>query len=365
MSFTCLDDPRRPAALALALALALAPGAARAQDDADGEQPPGSIDAIDAEFARKLRELEADRLRQIAALVQRSEGAAATSALETYLRGVIGAGLFEQGEPVAERVLSDGAPSTVSRYLAEVVNILGEAERGAFEESLESIVRASTAAEAETEQDGEAARQALSPASRMALLDTYYQRLVQAGQFEVARRAFQQIASSQKDGAEPAIASYLANRIGQLDMIGRPAPAFGGHDVDGHFIRLEDAAGETVLLVFWATWHRPGAEQIAWMKQEYARYQSKGLKIIGVNLDAMAGGGRPMAEVLPDVRRYILEYSIPWPNIVNAPGEGDIASAFGVTEIPANVLIGQDGRIVNLDLNVANFSDAIDAALAQ
>ena len=365
MCFKSRDETRRFAAISFSLALTLAPVVSRAQDDARDEESAGSIEAIDAEFARKLRELEADRLRQIADLAQRSEGPAATSALETYFRGAIGAGLFEEAEPVAERVLKDGAPSTVSRYLAEVVNILGEAERGAFEESLESIVRASTSAEAQAEAEGEAARRALSPASRMALLDTYYQRLVQAGQFEVARRAFQQIASSQRDGAEPAIASYLDNRIAQLDMIGRPAPAFEGHDVDGDFIRLEDVAGQTVLLVFWATWHRPGAEQIAWMKQEYARYRSQGLKIIGVNLDAMAGGGRPMVEILPDVRRYILEYSIPWPNVVNAPGEGDIAASYGVTEIPANVLIGKDGRIVNLDLGVSSFADAIDAALEE
>ncbi|QDV33969.1 peroxiredoxin family protein [Tautonia plasticadhaerens] len=349
---------RRLAALLILLLCPTTGGAQHATGDASDP-----IGAIDAEFAEKFRGLERERLSRLAELAGTSEGPQAVRAYETYFRSALGAGLYQEAEPVAQQLLSDGAPSPVVRYLAEVANVMAEADRGDFEQSFQSIITAAQAGRDANDDEAALARQALPASARLSLLDTYYQRLVQAGQYEIARKAFDTIKRNAHEGGEPSVVEYLDHRIRQLDMIGRPAPSFEGHDVDGRLVRLGDYAGKPVLLVFWATWHRPNVEQVAWMKEAIGPYRDKGLQIIGVNLDSMSEANRPIAEVAPEVRRYVLEYNIPWPNIINTRGDGDISDAYGVTEIPANVLIGRDGLISALDLSQSTFAREVDKAM--
>ncbi len=68
-----------------------------------------------------------------------------------------------------------------------------------------------------------------------------------------------------------------------------------------------------------------------------------------MNLDASQEGVSPDA-VLPSVRRFLVEHNIGWPNLMNLPGARDFAKAYSVTEIPTNVLIGRDGKVVRLDV---------------
>ncbi|MEW4568379.1 TlpA disulfide reductase family protein [Tautonia sp. JC769] len=348
--------PARRLAVTLVL---LAPAAGWSQQSEPAETDP--IEAINAEFNRKYRELERERLEQLAALAEQTAPEKAGPIYETYFRDALGAGLYQDAEPVAERLLSGQPPTAVVRYLAEVINIMAEADRGDFEKSLESLLGAVEAGKDADEAD--LARVALPVAARLSLLDAYYQRLVQAGAYEIARKAFEMVQQSAQEGNEPAILDYLSNRIQQLDMIGRPAPSFQGSDVDGRLVRLEDFEGKPILLVFWATWYRPNAEQVAWMKEAYSEYRARGLQIVGVNLDALANGGQPVEEVIPEVRRYVLDYNIGWPNLINIPGEKDIAQAYVVSEIPANVLIDAEGRISALDLNRSSFSEEVEKVL--
>jgi hypothetical protein len=79
----------------------------------------------------------------------------------------------------------------------------------------------------------------------------------------------------------------------------------------------------------------------------------------------MQDGGVPAASVMPNVRRFLLDYNVTWPNLINGPGEADHARAFGVTDIPANVLIGRDGTILQLDLKGANLEASVAKALGR
>jgi hypothetical protein len=62
---------------------------------------------------------------------------------------------------------------------------------------------------------------------------------------------------------------------------------------------------------------------------------------------------------MPNVRRFLIDHNVRWPNLVNGEGPRDYAAAYGVTEIPANVLIGRDGKVVHLDLSRKNLADVI------
>ena len=344
-----------------ALILLLAPSSGLAQPATPAGTDP--IEAIDSEFDQKFRELERQRLDQLAQLASRSDGALATRVYETYFRSTLGSGLFREAEPIAERVLGESAASPVVHYLAQLVNIMAEADRGDFEASLQSIVAAMSAGKSPEQANEELSQRSLPVSARLSLLDTYHQRLVQAGQYDIALKAFTAIRKNGEEGGDPAVLTYLTNRIKQLEMVGKPAPVFQGVDVDGQPIRLEDFKGKPVLLVFWATWHQPNVEQVAWLKESLASYGDKGLQIIGVDLDSLANESRPIEELIPEIRRYVLEHNVSWPILVDAAGAGSIATAYGVSEIPANVLINRDGEIAAIDLNRANFDQEVDKVL--
>ena len=60
-------------------------------------------------------------------------------------------------------------------------------------------------------------------------------------------------------------------------------------------------------------------------------------------MDVSQNGGQKLETVLPNIRRFLLDYNVPWPTLVNGSGDRDYAKAYGVADIPANVLIGRDG----------------------
>ena len=63
---------------------------------------------------------------------------------------------------------------------------------------------------------------------------------------------------------------------------------------------------------------------------------------------------------MPNIRRFLFDHNVRWPNLVNGEGVHDYARAYGVAEIPSNVLIGRDGTVIHLDLSRKN----LDAVIA-
>jgi len=196
----------------------------------------------------------------------------------------------------------------------------------------------------------------------MVLADAYYQRLLQAGRFDIARKAFELIKANTDDTV---IEQYVTGRLRQLDFIGKPAPLIEGTDVDGKAVRMEGFKGDVILVVFWATWYVPGAEDVAWLDRVYETYKGRGFRILGVNLDASQDGGQKLEAVMPNIKRFLIDHNVRWPNLVNQPGDRDYAKAYGVTEVPANVLIGRDGTVIYLDLTRSNLESVVAKALGR
>jgi hypothetical protein len=61
----------------------------------------------------------------------------------------------------------------------------------------------------------------------------------------------------------------------------------------------------------------------------------------------------------------LLDYNVPWPTLVNGSGDRDYAKAYGVADIPANVLIGRDGNVVQVDVSRRNLETALTRWLGQ
>ena len=68
---------------------------------------------------------------------------------------------------------------------------------------------------------------------------------------------------------------------------------------------------------------------------------------------------------MPNIRRFLLDHNVTWPNLINGPGDRDYAGAYGVTQIPANVLIGRDGTVIHLDLTRSNLEAAVEKAVGR
>jgi thiol-disulfide isomerase/thioredoxin len=103
----------------------------------------------------------------------------------------------------------------------------------------------------------------------------------------------------------------------------------------GRHYRLADFAGGVLLLNFWATWCAPCRLEMPWLAQIDARYRSRGLTILGVNMD---DGD------MPAVERFARDMGVTYPIARNNDA---IVSAYGgVRFLPQSYLIGQQGQVL-------------------
>jgi thiol-disulfide isomerase/thioredoxin len=319
-----------------------------------------SIRAIDEDFEKQRLELERARLARLARLASRQDPTAAAATYERIFRAAIAENLFLDAGPIAEEVVKKGNTSPTSSVLAHLVKIIAEADQGAYEQSLESLRQA--VAEAGRAGDAGASRAAILTSEKIGLLDAYYQRLVHADHIEVARQAFQLLREQVRN---PAVVDFVTSRLRRLDLVGKPAPAIRGTDVDGKAFDLADARGNVVLVVFWATWCLPSAVEVEGFQQVAESYRPKGFRVVGINLDTLQEGGQRPETVMPGIRSFLLDHNVRWPTLINGQGDKDYAAAYGVTEIPTNVLIDRDGKVVQIDLVNKNLESVVARAVGR
>ena len=319
-----------------------------------------TVQAIDDEYNRQLLHLEQRRLEQLGRLAARQQPAMAAATYERLFRLAIAGDLFRDAEAAAVKVVEQGTPSPTTDALAHLVKIIAEVDRGAYEQSLQSLRR--SIAESTQEKQATEARAALAPAEVIGICEAYYQRLVEGNQFAIAREAFRLVL---EQPYSPAVKDFLASRLNRIELVGKPAPPIQGKDLDGKVFNLAEEKGKVVLVVFWASWNLPSAAQISWLEQVRDADHKRGLRVVGINLDAHEESGQKLETVLPNIRRFLLDYNITWPTLVNGSGDRDFAKAYGISDIPANVLIGRDGSVVQIDLSRRNLEPVVSRLLGQ
>lgn len=115
-------------------------------------------------------------------------------------------------------------------------------------------------------------------------------------------------------------------------VTGEPIPPVTLQDLEGKPVSLSDFRGRPVLVHFWATWC-PACVLEMPMVEEIARTQGGKTVVLGVNL-----GERKKV-----VATYVKEKGLTFPILLDARGKA--AAAFGVTALPATVLIGPTGSV--------------------
>lgn len=335
-----------------------APPAAGAGDAAEQ-----AVESIQGQFEKGLVELRKQRLRQLEALAQKAEPERGGPISQALFETAIADNLYQEAEAAAGRVIALGDKADADTWLlARIVDLVAKVDRGATKESVESLRASVAALPAPAPGAQAAARPGLPVATVVSLLEVYYRRLVEKEQYAAAREAFELIRARAQD---PALQEYLDQRLARLAMVGQPAPAIGGTDIDGQQFRLEEYQGQAVLVVFWASWCLPSAQEADDFLRVYEDYREKGLRVVGINLDTLEEGGPAIEALLPNIKRFLLDYNIPWPNLVNGTGVQDYAAAYKVTDLPANVLIDREGKIRDLDLGIGNIEPVLQAVLGK
>ena len=123
-------------------------------------------------------------------------------------------------------------------------------------------------------------------------------------------------------------------------------------NVNGKAVRLADYTGKVVLLDFWATWCGPCKIEIPGFVKLYAKYQSRGLEVVGVVvLDEFERAG-------PFARELEMNYTI-----LDGDGREDIEDAYGpLFGLPTTFIIGRDGRICAKHIGLTA-NDTFEAAI--
>ncbi len=112
---------------------------------------------------------------------------------------------------------------------------------------------------------------------------------------------------------------------------------------EGKEVSLSDFAGKgsLVLVDFWASWCGPCIREMPNVKKAYADFNKKGFEIVGVSLDRDEQAWKDAIKKL----------DLPWKHMSDVKyWECEAAKLYGVNSIPATVLIGPDGTILERNL---------------
>jgi thiol-disulfide isomerase/thioredoxin len=140
--------------------------------------------------------------------------------------------------------------------------------------------------------------------------------------------------------------SILAN-IAQTKKIesGRATPGFSYPDINGKKYGPSDFKGKYLIVDFWASWCGPCRQEIPHLKELYSKYQSKGLEILAVSIDA-----KPEAW-----KKALKEENMAWTQ-VHAQDSRKAMDDYLFSGIPFMVVVDKDGKIVEKNLRGESLS---------
>jgi thiol-disulfide isomerase/thioredoxin len=167
-------------------------------------------------------------------------------------------------------------------------------------------------------------------------------------------KSFQGLAPGLKELPE---GKDIARRImeGRKITVGMMSKDFTQPGINGHLITLSDLRGKYVLVDFWASWCSPCREENPNLIAAYKKYRNKNFTIVSVSIDVQENREQWLAAVKKD--------KLPWQQVSDLKKENEAARLYGITTIPANVLIDPAGKIIAKDLKGKDLHNKLAALL--
>ncbi len=124
------------------------------------------------------------------------------------------------------------------------------------------------------------------------------------------------------------------------------APEVMLQTLDGVEVMLGDYRGKWVFLNFWATWCLPCVWEMPAMEKLYQKFKKHNFAMLAISIDK----GDP-----EKIRKFVAKYKLTF-EIFHNP-KGDVAKAFGVSELPTTYLINPKGRMTLLASGAREWAD--------
>jgi thiol-disulfide isomerase/thioredoxin len=148
-------------------------------------------------------------------------------------------------------------------------------------------------------------------------------------------------------------ASKAAGAKTRLESVGKTIPLYGP-TLDGKTVSLNQYAGRTVLIHYWATWCEPCKQDMTLLRQLQAKYAKQGFELIGVNLDSDRAAAVD----------YLQRSGLRWPQLYEPGGlDSRLATELGILTLPTMILVGKDGKVLNRNIHAAELDEELGKRL--
>ena len=116
---------------------------------------------------------------------------------------------------------------------------------------------------------------------------------------------------------------------------GNISPDFKFTTLDGKEVSLDSFKGKYLLVDFWGTWCGWCVKGIPAMKEAYEKHKNK-VEFLGICC----------GDTEDKWRKAVAHYQLPWVNVLE--GETKASARFAVAGYPTKILIGPDGKIIEV-----------------
>lgn len=145
-------------------------------------------------------------------------------------------------------------------------------------------------------------------------------------------------------------AEIAQGAVRRLESVGKRLD-LRGKTIEGDSFQLSKLRGKLIVIHYWATWCSPCLQDIKALAQMKISYPDSAFELVGINVDVAPE--RP--------RQYLQKSPIPWVQLFEPGGlEGSgLSKALGIQTLPAMILIDEDGKLINNNLQISTLRDEL------